>query len=72
MTVRRGDTLWDLAAAHLLEAATDAEIAVEWQRWYSLNRTVIGADPDLILPGQRLVIPSPSADLATTTTETAR
>lgn len=72
VTVRRGDTLWHLAAAHLPEAATDAEIAAEWQRWYSLNRTVIGADPDLILPGQRLMIPSPSADLATTTTETAR
>lgn len=57
VVVRRGDTLWDLAAAHLPPAAGDAEIAGEWQRWYAANRAVIGADPDLILPGQVLRIP---------------
>lgn len=58
VVVRRGDTLWDLAAAHLSPEATDAEIAAEWQRWYAANRAVIGDDPDLILPGQILVIPA--------------
>lgn len=72
VTVRRGDTLWDLAAAHLPEAATDAEIAAEWQRWYALNGAVIGADPDLILPGQRLVIPTGSTELASTGAGDAR
>lgn len=57
VVVRRGDTLWDLAAAHLTPEATDSEIAAAWQRWYAENRSVIGADPDLILPGQVLTVP---------------
>ncbi|WP_226963887.1 LysM peptidoglycan-binding domain-containing protein [Nostocoides sp. F2B08] len=57
VTVRRGDTLWDLAAAHLATDATDAEIADEWQRWFQANRRVIGPDPDLLLPGQVLQVP---------------
>lgn len=57
VTVRRGDTLWDLAAAHLSPEATDAEVAVACRRWYDANRHVIGADPDLILPGQILSVP---------------
>lgn len=60
VTVRRGDTLWDLAAAYLAPEATDAEVAAEWQRWYAANRDVIGADPDRILPGQVLRIPMPA------------
>ena len=61
VTVRRGDTLWDLAAAHLSADATDAEIADEWQRWFQTNRRVIGPDPDLRLPGQVLRVPTPTA-----------
>lgn len=57
VVVRRGDTLWDLAAAFLSPDATDAQIAAEWQRWHAANREVIGPDPDLILPGQVLVRP---------------
>lgn len=60
VVVRRGDTLWDLAAAHLGPDASDAEIATEWQHWYLENRLVIGHDPDLILPGQVLTIPMPA------------
>jgi hypothetical protein len=60
VTVRRGDTLWDIAAAHLSADATDAEIADAWQRWFQANRSVIGPDPDLILPGQVLRIPDSS------------
>ena len=56
--VRRGDTLWDIAARHLGPAATAAQIAGEWPRWYAANRQVIGADPDRIRPGQRLAPPS--------------
>lgn len=58
VTVRRGDTLWDLAAAHLPAEATDAEIAAAWQEWHAVNREVIGPDPDLILPGQLLRVPT--------------
>lgn len=58
VTVRRGDTLWDLAASHLSPGATDAEVATAWQRWYATNRHIIGPDPDLILPGQVLTVPA--------------
>ncbi len=55
--MRRGDTLWALAARRLGPDATDAEIAAEWPRWYGANDAVIGSDPDLLLPGQRLSPP---------------
>jgi hypothetical protein len=57
--VRRGDCLWTVAASALGPAATNAEIAAEWPRWYAANRSVIGADPDLILPGMVLHRPTP-------------
>ncbi len=57
VVVRRGDTLWGIAARHLAPGASDAAIAAEWPRWYVANRDVVGADPDLILPGQRLTPP---------------
>lgn len=62
--VRRGDTLWDIAARHLGEGATDAQIARVWPRWWAANREVIGPDPDLILPGTRLVPPDHDRDVA--------
>lgn len=57
VVVLRGDSLWSLAARSLGEEATDAQIAVEWQRWYAANAQVVGQDPDLIRPGQVLVAP---------------
>ncbi|GAA4833926.1 hypothetical protein GCM10023221_08060 [Luteimicrobium xylanilyticum] len=60
VTVRRGDSLWAVAAAHLGPHATDAEIARAWPRWYEANSHVIGADPDLLLPGTVLVAPEPA------------
>ncbi|WP_225838263.1 transglycosylase family protein [Streptomyces sp. NK08204] len=45
-TVREGDTLSAVAARH----------GTSWQRIYAANRTVIGDDPDLIVPGQRLAL----------------
>jgi nucleoid-associated protein YgaU len=59
VVVVKGDTLWDIAAARLGAGATNSEIAAEWPRWYGENREVIGHDPDLILPGQRLLPPRP-------------
>ena len=58
VVVRRGDSLWDIAARHLGPDASAAEVAVEWPRWHHANRDVIGADPDLLIPGQRLVPPA--------------
>ncbi|MDT4920710.1 MAG: hypothetical protein QOI15_1612 [Pseudonocardiales bacterium] len=52
--VRPGDSLWLIAARRLGPAAGDAEVSAAWPRWYAANRDRIGADPDLIQPGQRL------------------
>ncbi len=58
VVVRRGDSLWAIAARHLGEGATDAEVAAQWPRWYAANRDVVGPDPDLIRPGQVLRPPA--------------
>lgn len=59
--VQPGDTLWDLAAQSLRAAGqtrpTAAGIAQAWPQWWSANRAVIGADPDLLLPGTTLTPP---------------
>lgn len=57
VVVRPGDCLWTIAATALGPSASNAEIAAEWPRWYAANRHVIGADPDLLLPGTPLRIP---------------
>lgn len=57
VAVQTGDNLWSIAAAHLPDGASTADIASEWPTWFELNRDVIGANPDLILPGQELVNP---------------
>lgn len=58
--VHRGDSLWSIAARHLGREPSDAEIAREWPRWFAVNRSVIGPDPDLLLPGQVLIAPEGS------------
>ncbi|MGP3634248.1 peptidoglycan DD-metalloendopeptidase family protein [Streptomyces sp. 24-1644] len=45
-TVARGDSLSGIATAEQVRGG--------WQRLYAANRQVVGDDPDLILPGQRL------------------
>ena len=45
-TVREGDTLSAIAARH----------GTTWRKIYAANESVIGGDPDLIVPGQRLDI----------------
>jgi nucleoid-associated protein YgaU len=56
--VVRGDCLWDIAADRLATEVghrpTDAEIARSVPAWWRSNADVIGADPDLLLPGQVL------------------
>lgn len=58
VVVRPGDTLWSLTARHLGADATDAAISAEWPRWYAANAAAIGPDPDLLHPGQVLVVPA--------------
>lgn len=60
VVVRDGDTLWAIAQRHLGAAgdgAGDGAIGRACSRLYELNRAVIGDDPDLIHPGQRLRLP---------------
>lgn len=72
VVVHRGDTLWAIAARHLGPAATDAQVAAEWPRWHAANRSTIGAEPDLILPGQRLVVPQRRVPTDRASTDRAR
>ncbi|HEX6678585.1 MAG TPA: LysM domain-containing protein [Actinomycetes bacterium] len=56
--VRPGDTLWDIAAAHLPRGRrSPGRIDRYWRRVYAANRGVLGDDPGLIHPGARLVLP---------------
>lgn len=57
VVVRRGDTLWSIAARHLGGDPSDAEVAAAWPAWHAANRDVVGEDPDLLLPGQVLRAP---------------
>ncbi|MEU7719012.1 transglycosylase family protein [Streptomyces tibetensis] len=62
-TVVRGDTLSGIA--------DDQDVRGGWRGLYAANRSAIGSDPDLIVPGQRLALrgegatktrPAPSAE----------
>ncbi len=52
--VEAGDTLWGIAARTLGPDASNSAVSARWHSIYELNRAAIGADPDLILPGQHL------------------
>ena len=55
--VRAGDTLWAITESRL-HHASPAEVSHVVARTHRANRDVIGADPDHIEPGQRLVLPA--------------
>ncbi|MDQ1697214.1 MAG: hypothetical protein QOJ03_2567 [Frankiaceae bacterium] len=64
VVVHRGDSLWAIAERALCRrslpcAVTDEAVAAAWPDWWATNRHVIGSDPDLIRPGQRLASPAP-------------
>jgi nucleoid-associated protein YgaU len=46
--VKAGDTLSAIA--------TQQNVNGGWQSLYELNRQVVGADPNLIMPGQQLAL----------------
>ena len=68
VVVRPGDTLWAIARRSLPTSASNAQIARECVRWYAANRDVIGEDPDLIHPSQRLTPPSQTPPTKTSPT----
>lgn len=62
-TVVRGDTLSGIADTERVDGG--------WHGLYAANRTTVGSDPDLILPGQRLSLHGKAAPAAHTTTKPA-
>lgn len=57
VTVSSGDCLWSITAA-LHPHASSQQIAHLWPLLYQANRDKIGSNPDLLLPGTTLQIPS--------------
>ena len=57
VVVKPGDTLWEIVARRLPTDASATDIARSWRRWYAANRAVVGADPGLLRPGERLEPP---------------
>jgi nucleoid-associated protein YgaU len=49
-TVKTGETLWAIAKQNLGSGS-------RWPEIYKLNTKTIGPNPDLIIPGQKLVLP---------------
>ncbi|WP_210569546.1 transglycosylase family protein [Streptomyces sp. GESEQ-4] len=62
-TVLRGDTLSGIA--------DEQDVRGGWRGLYAANRKTIGADPDLILPGQRLSLRGKAATTTRTPVEPA-
>lgn len=57
--VKPGDSLWAIACRDLSVESkpTEQQIDAHWREIYRLNGDLIGADPNLIYPGQILVLP---------------
>ncbi len=61
--VEPGDHFWSIAAdevtRHLGRAATELEVLAHWEVLVEANadRLVVAGNPDLLLPGQRLLLP---------------
>lgn len=51
-TVKKGDCLWNIARKPSIYGD-----ATKWRRIYNANKKLIGKNPNLIYPGQKLVIP---------------
>jgi len=49
-TVHKGDNLWDIAHSHLGDGT-------RWEEIYDLNKSVLGDNPRLIMPGTELQLP---------------
>jgi len=61
-TVAPGDHMWRIAEKTLERAGRIPSIgstATYWERLIAANHSIVGADPDLIYPGQILDLPAP-------------
>jgi hypothetical protein len=65
VVVRPGDSFWVLAERHETERLgrrpTEAEVGACWQELVAVNRhrLAVPDDPDLLFPGQTLIVPCP-------------
>lgn len=59
--VLRGESLWSIAARTLPSSAPEASIQRRVQQMAQLNHDVLGDDPNVILPGTTLLLPSSEA-----------
>jgi hypothetical protein len=66
LVVEPGDSLWSISEEHIGPGATPKQIAYEFERTFDLNRGRIGEDPNMIFPGQELVLLPPASDTAAT------
>jgi hypothetical protein len=71
VVVRPGDSLWSIAEGLLGPAADDVEVTAAWHRLHRANLSRVD-DPDLIRPGQHLVVPARIASPAPDREEPAR
>jgi hypothetical protein len=66
VAVMAGDCFWSISAEVLADAlgrpATEREVAAHWRRLVEANRgrLVDPGNPDLLYPGQQLVLPAPT------------
>lgn len=59
VVVHPGDSLWSISDDLLGPAVSEpAEIAAAWPLLHDANRGAIGENPDLLRPGQELIIPT--------------
>lgn len=59
VVVQNGDSLWSISEDLIDPDGSDpALVAATWPLLHEANRDRIGADPDLLRPGQELLIPS--------------
>lgn len=56
VTVHGGDCLWTIAA-ETLDSKNARRVDDYWRAIFRLNHSVIGSDPDHLLPGQVLRLP---------------
>ena len=63
--VRRGDSLWSIAEAHLKLSApgTPTSVVDYWKRVVAANGAVLrSGNPDLIFPGEVVTLPAVTGD----------
>jgi nucleoid-associated protein YgaU len=63
--VRAGDSLWTIAQ-RLVPTAPADEVDEAWRRIHRANRSTLGKDPDLIIPGTTLRLPGSLTGVADT------